>query len=202
MRLLWSSRSPFVRKVMIAVHELGLQNRITLERVLVSAKTTNEIVMPFNPLSQIPTLVLESGAVLFDSPVIIEFLDTEYGSGTLVPSDPARRWTVLRLQALGDGLMSLNVLRIGEKNREALASAPHAAAFAAKTRATLDVLEREVATLEPLSVGSIAIASALAHLDFRFAEDAWRDGRPALATWFAAMSQRQSMQATEPVEIY
>lgn len=202
MRLLWSSRSPFVRKVMIAVHELGLQDRVALERALVMSREANPDVMRLNPLNQIPTLVLDDGTVLFDSSVIVEYLDAAHGRGRLVPAEPARRWPVLRLQALGDGLMGLNVQRLGERNREALCSAPHVAAFAAKSRATLDLLEREAATLEPLSAGSIAVASALAHLDFRFAEDAWRDGRPALAAWFAGMAVRPSMTATEPVEVY
>jgi len=202
MQLLWSSRSPFVRKVMIAVYELGLQDKIALERVLVASKSTNADVMRINPLNKIPTLILDDGTVLFDSPVILEFLDTQHGSGTLLPSDPARRWVVLRMQALGDGLMTLNVLRLGEKNRAELLSPAHAEAFAAKTAATLDVLEREVPTLEPISAGSIAVAAALSHLDFRFAEDHWRAGRPRLAAWFATMSQRPSMMATQPVEVY
>ena len=202
MRLLWSSRSPFVRKVMIAIHELGLQDRIALERVLVASKSTNTDVMRINPLNKIPTLILDDGTTMFESSVIVEFLDTEYGSGALLPKDPARRWPVLRLQALGDGLMALNVQRLGEKNREELRSAAHVEAFTAKTVATLDLLEREAATLETISAGSIAVASALAHLDFRFAEDHWRTGRPGLDAWFATMGQRPSMTATEPVEIY
>ncbi len=202
MRLLWSSRSPFVRKVMIAVHELGLQDRVELERVLVAAHDGNPAVMRLNPLNQIPTLVLDDGTVLFDSPVIVEYLDAVHGGGRLLPAEPARRWPVLRLQALGDGLMALGVQRLGERNRGPLCSTPHAEAFAAKSRATLDLLEREAATLASLSAGSIAVASALGHLDFRFAADAWRDARPALAAWFAAMAVRPSMIATEPVEVY
>ena len=202
MRLLWSSRSPFVRKVMIAIHELGLQDKIALERVLVASKSTNPDVMRINPLNKIPTLILDDGAAVFESSAILEFLDTNYGLGTLVPRDPAQRWPVLRLQALGDGLMTLNVQRLGEKNRAELLSPAHVEAFRAKTAATLDLLEREAASLETISAGSISIASALSHLDFRFAEDHWRDGRPHLAAWFATMSQRPSMTATEPVEIY
>ncbi|WP_158745156.1 glutathione S-transferase family protein [Acidisphaera sp. L21] len=202
MRLLWSSRSPFARKALVVIHELGLAERVTLDRVLVAANTTNAEVMQVNPLSQIPTLILDDGSALFDSPVIVEYLDSQFGSGALVPAEPSRRWPVLRLQALGDGLMALNLQRMGERNRGELASQPHADAFLAKTRRTLDALEAQVADLEPFSAGSIAVAVALAHLDFRFADDAWRQGRPALTAWHATMAIRPSMTASEPVEIY
>jgi glutathione S-transferase len=200
--LYWSSRSPFARFVMVAAHELGLADRLALERVVVSARGTNPEVMAHNPLNKIPTLLPGDGAALFDSRVIVEYLDTCFGEGRLLPADPARRWPVLRLQALGTGLMELNVARLGEANRGALSSAEHAAAFRAKTVATLDLLEREALALQPLSAGSIAMAVALAHLDFRFAEDRWRDGRAALAEWFTRFNARPSMQATQPENVY
>jgi glutathione S-transferase len=202
MKLLWSSRSPFARKALVAIHELGLADRVKLERVRVAAKEFNPAVSLLNPLGQIPTLILNDGTALFDSPVIVEYLDAQFGTGALVPSDPARRWVVLRLQALGDGLMQLNILRLAEKNRAELASPPHMASFEAKTESVLDCLERETATLDPVSAGSIAVACGLAYLDFRFADSPWRPGRPALAAWFEAMRQRPSMQASEPEDVY
>jgi glutathione S-transferase len=202
MKLFWSSRSPFVRKVMVVAHELGLQDRIALERVIVTARDGNAAVMAMNPLNQIPTLVLDDGTTLFDSVVIVEFLDLTFGTGALLPRDPALRWPVLRLQTLGDGLMRMNVTRLGEQNRGQLASPLHAEALRVKTMATLDALEREVPTWATLSVGGIAVATGLSHLDFRFTDDAWRIGRPALAAWFEGMRARPSMRATEPENSY
>jgi glutathione S-transferase len=201
-KLLWSSRSPFVRKVIVVAHELGIADRIALERVNVTARETNAEVMRFNPLNKIPTLLLDDGSVMIDSPVIAEYLDEAYGTGELFPRDPARRWPVRRLHALGDGIMNFNISRLGEKARGELASEAFAAAFQAKTKATLDMLEQETEGLAPLTIGSIAVAVALAHLDFRFAEDAWRDRRPKLAAWHARFSERRSMQASVPEDVY
>jgi len=201
-KLLWSSRSPFVRKVIVVAHELGIADRIALERVNVTARETNAEVMRFNRLNKIPTLLLDDGSVMIDSPVIAEYLDEAYGTGELFPRDPARRWPVRRLHALGDGIMNFNISRLGEKARGELASEAFAAAFQAKTKATLDMLEQETEGLAPLTIGSIAVAVALAHLDFRFAEDAWRDRRPKLAAWHARFSERRSMQASVPEDVY
>jgi glutathione S-transferase len=202
MKLLWSSRSPFVRKVVVVAHELGIAERIELQRVNVTASATNAEVMHFNPLNKIPTLLLDDGSIMIDSPVIAEYLDETYGKGELFARNAARRWQVKRLHALGDGIMNYNIARLGEKARGEKASEPFGAAFLAKTKATLDVLEQETEQFEPLSIGSIAIAVALAHLDFRFADDAWRDQRPRLSAWHAGFAQRPSMQATTPEDVY
>lgn len=183
---------------MVVAHEKGLVGQIETERVVVGASAPNAAVMRDNPLSKIPTLTLDDGSVLYDSRVICEYLDDAGGGPKLFPSGPAR-FTTLRLQALGDGLMEVILLRMGENNRaEAIRSAKHQAAFPVKITATLDRLETELPALSaPLHIGAIAVAAALAHLDFRFASDNWRDGRPALAAWHAEFSERQSMLATQ-----
>ena len=76
MKLLWSSRSPFARKVMVAAHEVGVADRIVIERVVVSASKPNADVMALNPLNKIPTLVLHDGTMLYDSRVICEYFDS------------------------------------------------------------------------------------------------------------------------------
>jgi glutathione S-transferase len=201
LKLLWSSRSPFVRKIVVVAHELGIAETIALERVNVTSGKTNDVVMQVNPLNKIPTLLFDDGTVLFDSPVIAAYLDQTYGNGQLFLRD-ARRWQVARLHALGDGIMNLNIARLGEKNRGVQASEAFMSAFRAKSDATLDVLEAETESLTPLTIGSIAAAVALAHLDFRFAEDGWRDQRPKLAEWHARFAERPSMRATEHQDIY
>ena len=202
MKLLWSSRSPFVRKVVVVTHELGIADRIELERVNITASAANAQVMRFNPLNKIPTLLLDDGSVMIDSPVIAEYLDETYGRGELFPHDAKRRWQVKRLHALGDGIMNYNISRLGEKGRGEQASPEFMAAWLAKTTAALDALEQETESLAPLTIGSIAVAVALAHLDFRFADDAWRNGRPKLAAWYAGFAKRPSMQQTVPQDVY
>jgi glutathione S-transferase len=204
MKLFWSSRSPFVRKVMVAAHEMGVAARINTQRVVVGANNPNPEVMAVNPLNKIPTLILDDGTALYDSRVICEFLDGQHEGPKLFPTDPAARFAALRRQALGDGLMELNVLRLGEQNRSPPArSEPHLAAYRLKTAATLDALDKAADGFagQP-DIGHIAIASALSHLDFRFAADNWREGRPRLARWHAAFAKRPSMQATEHVDAY
>ena len=172
MRLLWSSRSPFARKVTVAAHELGIAE-----------------------------LIRDDGSALFDSGVILDYLNGRFG-GALVPPPGEARWAALRLQALGDGLAQLNRGRLAEGRRGEHASPVYGEAFATKSAATLDRLDTEAAGLEPVTVASIAVAVALAHLDFRFPRDGWRTGRPLLASWFEAFSQRPSMRATEPEDVY
>lgn len=201
MRLLWSSRSPFARKVMVAAHELRIAERITLRRVVVATDRTDPGVMEINPLNQIPSLVRDDGSALFDSTVILDYLNASFG-GDLIPPAGEARWRVLGLQALGDGLAQVNRGRLAEGRRGETAASDYLNAFAAKTKATLDRLEQEASALDPISVGSIAVAVALAHLDFRFPDEGWRAGRPRLAAWFAVFSARTSMRATEPEEVY
>jgi glutathione S-transferase len=204
MKLYWSSRSPFVRKVMVAAHELGLAGRIRTERVVVSAAAPNAEVMAVNPLNKIPTLVLDDGTALYDSRVICEYLDTLHGGPRLFPADASARWNALRRQALGNGLMEVIVLRLGEQGRPpANQSEKHLTAYRLKMATALDRLEAEAGGLaETLSIGDVAIACALGHMDFRCAADNWRTGRGKLAQWYGEFARRPSMQATEYVDAY
>jgi glutathione S-transferase len=204
MTLFASSRSPFVRKVLVAAHEIGGAERLRLERVVVSANKPNAVVMAANPLNKIPTLILADGTALYDSRVICEFFDSLHRGPPLVPIEPAQRWPARRLEALGDGLMDLNIARLGEMNRPPAAqSATHLESFRLKTSATLDCLERQSNAFNgTLRLAEIAVACALAHLDFRFAAEDWRAGRARLGAWYAEFAARPSMRATEYVDIY
>lgn len=201
MRLHWSPRSPFVRKVMVAAHELGLADRIATERSVVAMAAPNAAVMADNPLGKIPTLLLEDGTALYDSLVICEYLDSLAGGPTLFPPEEEARWTELRRHALADGLLDILILWRHEREREA----PNPAlldAFALKTRATLDAFEGEVDAVaaSPLGIAAITLGVLGAYLDFRFADLGWRTGRPRLAAWHAEFSQRPSMRATVVVD--
>lgn len=203
MKLWWSSRSPFVRKVMIAAHELGLADRITLVPAKVHLARADTSVLADNPLGKIPTLVTEDGGVLFDSAVICEYLDGLAGGGRLFPREGAERLAALRRQALGDGLMELMILWLVERAKPAERQWPDVLdACRAKFAAVADHLEREAAALAggPFSIGHVSLAAALAYADFRFSSEDWRRDRPALADWAALASERPSVRATAFVD--
>jgi glutathione S-transferase len=201
MMLHWSPRSPFVRKVMVAAHELGLVDRLELRRTVVEMAKPNPELLPDNPLSRIPTLVLDDGTVLYDSGVICEYLDTQHAGPKLFPPEPPARFAALRRHALGNGMLEVLILWRNERERpDAARSEKHIASFRTKIEKALDVLEQEAPDLaaSPPNIGAIAIASALSYLDFRFADHDWRSRRPRLAAWYQAFSTRPSMRATVP----
>jgi glutathione S-transferase len=203
LKLFWSSRSPFARKVMIAAHEIGIAGEIETIRVAVSPTRLHAEVMRFNPIGRIPTLVLADGAVLFDSAVICEYLDATYGKGALFPARPPERWRVLRLHALADAIMETDILWMDERTRPAgQRSADRIATSRAKIGGALDRIEREADSLSvgAITIGEIGTASALAHLDFRFPDENWRSGRRHLAAWFEAIGKRSSILATAFVD--
>lgn len=200
MRLHWSPKSPYVRKVMVCAHELQLVPQLELVRSVAAMLKPNERLMQDNPLSKIPTLVLDNGTTLFDSGVICEYLN-DLAAGLLFPQAPDTRWAALRWQALGNGLLDLLILWRNERERtEPLA--PLMDAFALKTEACLHQLEAESAALAntPLAIGHIAIGCALGYIDYRFETLNWRARTPRLAAWHHGVCQRPSFQATAPVD--
>jgi glutathione S-transferase len=202
MKLLWSSRSPFARKVTIAAHELGIADMLTLERVVVNAVKPNAEVMRIHPLSKIPALVLDDGTVLIDSRVIVEYLADRVGNTTLLPQDKTR-WPALRLQALADAIMETDLRWLDERFREEAYRLPaQIEACRIKIVSGLDALEADPPPAAGVNIGHIATASALAHLDFRFPDLGWRNGHPRLAAWHEAFSRRPSMVATAFSEVY
>jgi glutathione S-transferase len=198
MRLHWSPKSPYVRKVMVCAHELGLLDRLELVRSVAAMRTPNARLMQDNPLSKIPTLVLDDGTALFDSAVICEYLD-DLAGGSLFPRQGAGKWQALRWQAFGDGLLDALILWRNERERE-LPLAVLIEAFELKTRASLKQLDDEARSLgaTPLSVGHIAVGCALGYLDYRFDDFGWRGIAPRLADWHASISARPSFRNTEP----
>lgn len=203
MLLRHSHTSPYVRKVTVLLHETGLIELVHIEPVdgwaEPNALTTD------NPLSMVPTLVLDDGSTLFDSPVICEYLDSLHDGPPMIPantpSGSAARWRVLREQALADGILDCAILIFLEQHRR-----PEALRWDwwldLKRRAiqrALDQTERDAEGLgDRVDLGTIAIAAALGYLDLRGAVDDWRQQRPVLAGWFADFAQRPSMVATEP----
>jgi glutathione S-transferase len=110
MKLRHNPASPYVRKVMVCAHELGLAGKIELLSTAVSPVETNATLAAENPLMKIPALVTDDGQVLFDSPVICEYLDSLAGGGKVFPAPGNARWAALRQQALGDGILDALIL--------------------------------------------------------------------------------------------
>jgi glutathione S-transferase len=198
MKLHWSPRSPFVRKVMVAAHETGLVDRLALVRTVVAMTATNRELLPDNPLSKLPTLVLDDGTPLYDSVVICEYLDTLHNGPKLFPSEAKAKWTALRRHALGDGLLELLILWRNEREREHPAPA-FLTAFREKFDASLDALEKDAAGIAatPFGIGHVAIGCALSYIDFRFPDLDWRAKHPQIAAWHKTFSDRPSARATE-----
>lgn len=198
MTLRFSPNSPYARKARVVIIEAGLSDAV--EAVPADPWAPGTDLVAQNPLSKVPALVTEEGLTLFDSPVICEYLDSRHDGPKLFPAAGEARWRALRLQALGDGICDAAILRRLESQRSA---EQQSAAWIDRQRAAvaraLDLLEGEAATLEgPPTIGSLTVACALGYLDLRFAGEDWRAGRPALAAWYATVSQRPSLRDTVP----
>ena len=174
--------SPFGRKVKLAAAILGLSDRITI----VPADTvTAQDLLQQNPLGKIPVLVLDDGRTLFDSRVILEYLDHLAGSGRILPRDANPRFAALRLQALCDGIMDASILRVYEKRYrpEAMHHQPWLDMQAGKVMRGLAALEADTPALDDIpNVGQIALACALGYQDLRF-NGQWRASHPRLVDW-------------------
>lgn len=202
MKLHWSPKSPFVRKVMIVAHELGLADRMTLQRSVAIMSRCNPNLMADNPLNKIPTLVLEDGTVLVDARVIEEYLVSLVPTQKMLPGPGPDRWWVLSKRALASGLLDLLILWRNEREKPLeRQTVEWLDAFAAKTAATLDHFESAVGEFEgrPFGLAHVGLGSALSYLDFRFKELGWRGGRPRLAAWHRQFEARPSVRATEIV---
>ena len=201
MKLHWSPRSPFVRKVMVAVHELGVADRISTVRTVVAMDKVAPELLPDNPLGKIPTLVLEDGTILYDSAVIIEYLDSLVGGGRMIPAGGAARFLELRRHALATGFLDLLILWRAERAKEA----PPAAlldAFATKADSALRAVDAEIGAIaaSPVGIAQITFAIAGDYMDFRFGDLGWRDRAPRFAAWQAHFRERPSMLATPVVD--
>ncbi len=200
MQLHWSPKSPYVRKVLIAAHELGVMEQLELVRSVAAMLKPNPELMQVNPLSKIPALVLDDGSTLWDSVVICDYLNTR-ANGPLFPTESGARWQALRWHALGDGMLDALILWRNERERE-VPLPTLIAAFELKINAALALLEGETAELSQsaFGIGHLTLVCALGYIDYRFASHEWRGRAPRLAVWFETMQQRASVKATEPVD--
>jgi glutathione S-transferase len=198
MKLRYSSTSPFVRKVTVALDETGQMDKVELITTDVWDPATD--IAKVNPLGLVPALIADDGTVYTESSMICEYLDSLHGGAKLYPASGPERWRVLRLQALADGIIRAAVDRVIENRRpeDRQWSGWHERRGGAITR-TLDLIESEADGLgDEVNGGTIALGCALGYLDFRFEAENWREGRPKLAAWHKKFSARPSMQGTTP----
>ena len=199
MQLRYSPTSPYVRKVMVTAIETGLDKQI--EKIPTNPWDPDTDLTKDNPIGKVPALKTDQGEILFDSPVICEFLDGLHQGNKLFPASGDARWSTLKLQALADGILDAAVTCVVEGKRpKELQSKDWVERQRKAIRRSLDALEQSVSDLDgkQLSIGQVAAGCALGYLDFRKPVDDWRKGRPKLTEWYDAFSKRPSMQATVP----
>jgi glutathione S-transferase len=196
-KLFHSPTSPYARKVMACAITREIDGQITL--IPTNPHVSPAALLAVNPLSRVPCLVTEDGLALFDSPVICEYLDSVGETLPLFPrAGSAQRWTALKMQAAGDGIMDAAVpRRVEEAKPRDEARDLFIARQKAAVERTLDMLEAAPPGRH-LDIGTISIACALGYLDFRFPHEPWRDRHPRLAAWLGAIAGVKGLAQTRP----
>jgi glutathione S-transferase len=202
MKLIGSLTSPFVRKVRIAMAEKRLDYELVLEDVW-----SNKNILQFNPLGKVPCLVMDGAEAVFDSRVIVEYLDTLSPVCRLIPERGRERIEVRTWEALADGLLDAAILARLEKTWHERSAAQRSQAWIErqieKIDATLLALSEGLAD-KPFCTGvhftlaDLATGCALGYLEFRFPEIDWKDRYPNLAALSAKLLQRPSFIETLP----
>jgi len=191
--------SPFGRKIRIAAGVLGLDRAMKVEPA--DTVDPSDSVRRQNPLGKIPVLVLDDGTALYDSRVILEYLDHRAGGGRIIPKEAGARFAALCQQALCDGVLDAGILRVYEARWRP--AEHHVAKWlehqTGKMVRALAALEAAPPGLDPTPhVGQITAACALGYLDFRF-DGAWRKDHPRLVAWLDAFAAAvPAFAATKP----
>lgn len=195
MKLLYAGPSPFVRKVLVVLHETGQLGDVEVTEVATTPVETSDTVKSSNPLGKIPALEQNDGPTLYDSRVICEFLNAR-ANATLYSGG----WDMKVLEATADGLMDAAVLMAYEKRlrpQEKQWDEWIAGQREKVLGACAAVNDRWMPLMEgPLNIGQIGMGCALGYADFRHSDLGWRDRNQALADWYARFESRASMQAT------
>lgn len=200
MKLIGSLTSPYVRKVRIVMAEKKLDYRLELDNVW-SADTQ---IQAYNPLGKVPCLVMEDGGALFDSRVIVEYLDTLSPVARLIPQPGRDRAAVKCWEAIADGLLDACVAIVKEKLRPDIQRSPEwIERQYGKIHASLDAMNKSLGDSAHCmgvnySLADIAVGCALGYLDLKFAELGWRADHPNLARLHDKLSQRPSFVDTAP----
>ena len=200
MKLSYAPTSPYVRKVMVLLHETGQLDEVEIESIATTPLAPDAALLSKNPLTKVPALERSDGPTLFDSRVICAYLDDRAG-GKLYPTG-SRRWDTLTLEALADGILDAALLMVYEGRMR-----PEEKQMPEWVEGQWGKIERACAALNtrwvsqlsgPLDMGQIAVGCALGYLDLRHDARNWRKGNDALAAWARKFDSRDSMQATAP----
>ena len=202
MKLLGSLTSPYVRKVRIVMAEKKLDYQLVLEDVWAS-----DAILKSNPLGKVPCLVMEGGEAVFDSRVIVDYLDTLSPVGRLIPASGRERAEVRTWEALADGIVDACILARLEQTWSGRSEAQRSTAWVERQMAKVDAAviamsrglgEKAFAAGIHLSLADIAVGCALGYLDFRFPQIDWRKPHPNLARLADKLALRQSFIDTLP----
>ena len=196
MKLRWAPTSPFVRKIIVLMKEKGIEGAVEKEKSNPLSKD-DRAATP-SPLGQIPCLITDDGVSIYDSPVIMEYLDVECDGPVMLPLSGDGRWKVLTRQALADGIITSMVVCFVESlkkpERQSGGILAHNKTIVFNGIAALE--DDVDAFAGDIDVGTISVAVALAFADQTFPEDDWRTDCPALAAWFDEFNRRPSMTET------
>ena len=200
--LFFSPTSPYVRKVMVLLHETGQLGMVNLHGVTLTPVNPSTDVNEHNPAGKIPALQLADGSVLHDSRVILDYFDHQHGGQPLIPRDGPERWRRLTLASLADAVTDAAILvryetflRPEDKRWD-----DWVLGQCSKIDRALAAFEKAAGELdERFDVAAISAACALGYLDFRMPDLNWRRDCPKLAAWYSTASQRPSLVATAPV---
>ena len=203
MKLIGAITSPYVRKVRVVMAEKKLDYQFILEDVWAASTT----IMTSNPLGKVPCLVMEGGEAVFDSRVIVEYLDTLSPVGKLIPTQGRERAEVKTWEALADGLLDAAVLARLEATWPGRGEGERSEAWIERQRAKIDASlksmsqglgEKAFCSGIHFSLSDVAVGCALGYLDFRFATIDWRAQYPNLARLTEKLNQRPSFVDTKP----
>ena len=203
MKLIGSTTSPYVRKVRIVMAEKKLDYQFVIENVWADDTT----ISTSNPLGKVPCLVMEGGEAVFDSRVIVEYLDTLSPVGKLIPAQGRERAEVKTWEALADGLLDASILvrleatwagRSAQERSQAWIERQMQKVHASLKAMSRGLGEKPYCSGAHLSLSDIAVGVALGYMDFRFPEVNWREPYANLLKLHDKLEQRQSFIDTRP----
>jgi glutathione S-transferase len=198
MRLYVNAMSPYGRKVMVTIHEIGIADRVSIEDV--NPRNEPQRVIPVSPMAKIPVLVADDGAIIKDSPVIAEYLDATFGGNRLLPASGAARWSALTLMADADGLIETAILFRNETLRPAGEQSPSFLEWqSGRVKRLMDQFEAVANDLGGRwDLGTIAAGAAISYVGRRLPAYENLAGYPRLAALRETFLQRPSFARTEP----
>lgn len=207
MQLFVTPASPWVRRVVISIIELGLQDKVTMIQTRWPHNWATQTIAfdpdfaRATPVGRIPALSVKGGIRLADSMTICEYLNAEHGKYRLLPREGAKRWALLSRISIAQGILEAQISRRAELLRTVNRSADFIEKMKDRGLRCFAALDEEVEAFgDDPELAQITIDAACGFADFRYAQDDWRAAAPRLARWYETFSQRPSMLSTQPAE--